>query len=324
MPSTVDPKASQPTANVVVLLDASGSMRGKLDGKVKIDLAKEAIQKFVSKLPQGVRVSLKVYGHKGSGSNRDKAVSCGSIETVYPLGPYNASKFQAALNRFQPSGWTPLAKAIEDSAKDFGQQTNPDVKNVIYVVSDGKETCDGDPIQAAQRLNQSHIQAVVNIIGFDVKDEEQKALKEIAVAGKGEYVRVDTPDQLRRELERESMQKWIAWNQWGNRTWVMIQYEWQDKFSLIHRHYQDLKIKSNRESSRLNDSARYLNQLNKLSDQELFKLQQMIHARSQTIQNHYHDVYVNKSNLLKRIRDQLQEDVRKKKEEMQNQYRQAN
>lgn len=74
----------------------------------------------------------------------------------------------------------------------------------------------------------------------------------------------------------------------------------------------------------MNDSARYLNQLNKLSDQELFKLQQMIHARSQTIQNHYHDVYVNKSNLLKRIRDQLQEDVRKKKEEMQNQYRQAN
>lgn len=69
-----DGKGSQTAVNVVILLDASGSMRGTLDGKVKMALAKEEIKKFVSKLPQGTSVSLKVYGHKGSGSNRDKVV----------------------------------------------------------------------------------------------------------------------------------------------------------------------------------------------------------------------------------------------------------
>lgn len=314
-----DGKGSQTAVNVVILLDASGSMRGTLDGKVKMALAKEEIKKFVSKLPQGTSVSLKVYGHKGSGSNRDKALSCGSIETVYPLGEYNAQKFQAALNRFQPNGWTPLAKAIEDSAQDFGQQTEPGTKNVIYVVSDGKETCDGDPVQAAKKLNQSQIQAIVNIIGFDVKNEEQKALKEIAAAGQGEYIRADTPEQLQRELEREAMEKRLAWSRWGDRTWSMIQNEWQQKYYIIHRHYQDLSYKLTQESNRLNHSAHYLFQQNKLDNQEYTQLRNLIDTRIQTIRNHYQSVFDEKNESLKGIRDQLQDQVRKKSEEMQKQ-----
>ena len=40
--------------------------------------------------------------------------------------------------------------------------------NIVYIVSDGVETCDGDPVAAAKLLQADNIQAQVNIIGFDV------------------------------------------------------------------------------------------------------------------------------------------------------------
>jgi len=39
-------------------------------------------------------------------------------------------------------------------------------KNVVYVVSDGIETCGGDPVKAAEELHTSNIKAVVNISGL--------------------------------------------------------------------------------------------------------------------------------------------------------------
>lgn len=54
-------------------------------------------------------------------------------------------------------------------------------------ISDGIETCDGDPIKAVSKLRNHQIDATVNIIGFDVDDEGQQQLKEIAEAGGGEY-----------------------------------------------------------------------------------------------------------------------------------------
>lgn len=60
------------TANIAILLDASGSMAQKIGGKTKMDLAKEAVNQFVSSMPEGSNVSLRVYGHKGSNSDNDK------------------------------------------------------------------------------------------------------------------------------------------------------------------------------------------------------------------------------------------------------------
>lgn len=68
--------------NVAILLDASGSMKEKVDGQVKMELAKESIQRFVAELPEGTQVSLRVFGHK---EGKSKQESCQSSETVYPL-----------------------------------------------------------------------------------------------------------------------------------------------------------------------------------------------------------------------------------------------
>lgn len=57
--------------------------------------------------------------------------------------------------------------------------------NLIYFVSDGIETCGGDPVRAAKEIAESNIQPVVHIIGFDVPSDEQQQLKDMAGAANG-------------------------------------------------------------------------------------------------------------------------------------------
>lgn len=62
-------------------------------------------------------------------------------EVMYPLQPYNKEQFNAALSKFGPKGWTPLASAIESVNDDFKEYTGEENLNVVYIVSDGEETC---------------------------------------------------------------------------------------------------------------------------------------------------------------------------------------
>ncbi|PAE26573.1 hypothetical protein CHI10_01630 [Bacillus sp. 7894-2] len=138
--------------NVAILLDSSGSMGAIENGRTRMDLAKEAIQQFVESLPQEANVSLSVYGHVGTGQEKDKEKSCRKVEEVYPLSAYNPVEFSSSLNQFKPAGWTPMAKAAEqvmDNLKELDGENNT---NIIYIVSDGIETCGGDPVKVMESL----------------------------------------------------------------------------------------------------------------------------------------------------------------------------
>ena len=194
----------QKKTNVIILMDASGSMKASVTGGVKMELAKESIKKFTEQLQTDTNVSLLAYGHKGSGKEADKALSCKEIETVYPLSSFESNTFASAINSFSATGWTPLAGAIEKANELLADYTKEEYKNIVYIVSDGIETCDGDPVAAAKKLNESNIEAVVNIIGFDVDDKGQNQLKQVANAGRGSYSTVR--DQS--EFEEVILKKW--------------------------------------------------------------------------------------------------------------------
>ncbi|MFC0190525.1 VWA domain-containing protein [Fictibacillus aquaticus] len=184
--------------NVAILLDASGSMAAKAGGTDKMTAAKEALKKFAGSMPKDANVMLRVYGHKGSNDDKDKKLSCSSTEMMYPLGKYDAAAFEKSLAAFKPTGWTPLAASIAAAEKDLqGKEGN----NVVYIVSDGIETCDGNPVEAAKKLHESNIQAEVNIIGFDVDNEGQQQLKAVAEAGGGKFESVSSQKELFDEVE---------------------------------------------------------------------------------------------------------------------------
>ncbi|MCM3324861.1 MULTISPECIES: VWA domain-containing protein [Cytobacillus] len=212
-PEEAEELASKEQYNVEIVLDASGSMANYMGSKTRMDLAKESIEEFASTLPEDVNLSLRVYGHEGSGSDEDKKMSCAANELVYESKTYNESELSNALDSFDPAGWTPLAQSIKEAKEDLSKYSGEEHKNVVYIVSDGIETCDGDPVAAAKELKDSGISPVVNVIGFDLASKDEQQLKEIAKAADGSYVNVNNQNQLNDELGKtvNDTLKWIGW-----------------------------------------------------------------------------------------------------------------
>jgi Ca-activated chloride channel family protein len=199
--------------NVMIVLDASGSMGHMAGSKTRMEAAKEAIRSFAASLPDGARVGLRVYGHEGTGSEADKARSCSKSDVMYPLQAYDKQKLDSALAQFKPAGWTPIALALEQAQQDLQAYKGERNTNIIYLVSDGIETCGGDPVQVAKQLADSDVTPIVNVVGFGVDGEAQRQLKAVAEAAKGRYVLIQDQKELEKEFKQaeEIAHKWKKW-----------------------------------------------------------------------------------------------------------------
>ncbi|WP_252502253.1 VWA domain-containing protein [Sporosarcina sp. Marseille-Q4943] len=201
--------------NVLVLLDGSGSMGKNIGGQTQMEAAKKAIVQFVGNLPKEANVGLRVYGHKGTGSSTDKAMSCSSSDLLYPIQPYEKNAFKQSLDQVKPAGWTPTELAITEAHKDLANFDGENNTNIVYLVSDGISTCDDDPVEAAKALYDSHITPIINIIGFNVDNDGQKQLKEMAKVVEGTYQDVTDAETLQNELDQtnEIAEKWAKWKE---------------------------------------------------------------------------------------------------------------
>jgi len=168
---------------VIVAVDGSGSMAGRIGGQTKLELARDAALRFVEGLPPTVETSLLVFGQQGDNSEMGKARSCAGIDVLVPMSR-DRTALKAAVGNVRAVGWTPLAAGL-DRARSLLQASGTEGEQVIYVVSDGEETCGGDPVAVARRLNQGPTRAIVNIIGFGLPSREAAALKSVADAGGG-------------------------------------------------------------------------------------------------------------------------------------------
>jgi len=318
------PKGELPKqVNVEILLDASGSMAGRVSGGVKMDLAKKAIHDFVSKLPEGAQVALRVYGHKGSNQQKDKELSCKSTEVVYPLGAYDESSFQKSLDKFRPTGWTPLAAAIEQAKSDLSGKTGEKVENIIYVVSDGIETCGGDPVKAAKELHQSEIQAIVNIIGFDVDNEGQRALKKVAEAGGGKYTTVNTGEDLRKHLEEEYERLADEWEMWGTESYLEASKLWSEKWETLDKAEVTMIDKYARERDRMLKAKDYLAEKGKLEEESTkYTLDEKIWDRWRLFNKYRLDNFGRLKDQLEQAEREEKQRVEEKAKEMEEKYRQ--
>ena len=187
-----------------IILDSSGSMAGEINGQPKMVLAKTALVEFMEQMPASSQVAFRVYGHTGSNEEIDRAESCQGTELLYPFQPLDVATFETALAAFEPTGWTPIARSLEAAQTDFNDSNRVGGANFIYLVSDGIETCDGDPVTAARTLHESDIQAVINVIGFDVDAEAAAQLQAVAEAGGGAYIEARTESEIRQAFDETS------------------------------------------------------------------------------------------------------------------------
>lgn len=169
--------------NIVLVFDDSGSMTETISGQSRINIAKTAASKFIAGLTEDVNLSIVVYGHKGNNTQAQKAVSCQGIEEVYYMGKVNDSVAQSKVNKLVPTGWTPIANSLTKAKEILLRSGGKD--NSVILLSDGEETCGGDPIAVAKDLCQSGIKT--NVIGLGVAGATEAQLSNIAVSGCGTY-----------------------------------------------------------------------------------------------------------------------------------------
>lgn len=244
--------------NVSILLDASGSMAAQVNGGRKMDVAKEAIETFVSTFPKEANVSLIAYGHKGSNSEKDKQISCSEIEEIYSLNTYDKSSFTQALNEVDATGWTPLADAIKKSGETLKANADENSKNVVYVVSDGLETCGGNPAKEAKVLQKDGISATVNIIGFDINNKEQQALKEVAEAGGGTFTSADSKSELESYFEEQYAALEREWMEYGIGSYIDIVGQSTDKIHELFKVSDQFYEKKDQEGKNVRKAQKYL------------------------------------------------------------------
>ena len=178
--------------NVALVLDASGSMNGKIKGgQIKIDAAKKAVAEMVNQMDGSINLSLRAYGHQFH--RREK--NCKDTSLVVPFGVLSdvASKVTSKANGLTAQGYTPITYVLGLAADDLKDLPG---KRTIILVSDGKETCEGDPCLLAQKLAEADAQLTIHTIGFGVDAQTRAQLQCIADEGRGKYHSANSAAQL--------------------------------------------------------------------------------------------------------------------------------
>jgi len=180
-----------PYPDTIIVLDVSNSMWGQIDGVAKILIAREVIGDLVTDLEEDINFGLVAYGHRSKSD-------CGDIETIVPVGELDPEGFKRAVNGLTPQGRTPLTAALRQAAEQLDYTTR---SARVVLVSDGVESCDGDPEALAAELKENALDLTVHVIGFDVSGiEDQSGLEALAALNHGLYLTPDTSIELKNDL----------------------------------------------------------------------------------------------------------------------------
>lgn len=194
--------------NVLILLDTSMTMKQTMDGsypggsdpvrtQVKIDVAKRVLQETASAIPPHVKVGLRVFG---GGTSHDDS-DCRQSALLVPIETGNRKTLVNVALGLKPAGMTPLAFALSQVPDDF--QDLPGIRRVV-LITDGMDTCNGDPCAEIKRLSKLGYKMKVDVVGMGLKhDQIAKDLFDcIAKNSGGKYYDADTAAELAKGLKQ--------------------------------------------------------------------------------------------------------------------------
>jgi hypothetical protein len=187
---------------VQIILDMSGSMAGRAGDEQKASAARKAVATSLESMPDETPVALRVYGHRVPKDQKTEA--CRDSELVIPFQPVDRKAIMNALEGAQPLGQTPIEFSLHEAAEDFGPpEASEDA--VIILVSDGIETCGGDPIRLARELMREGFKIKIFTVGFDVDEKARRQLQAVSEATGASYV--DARDSTGLEEAMETVTK---------------------------------------------------------------------------------------------------------------------
>jgi len=166
---------TQQKTRILFVLDGSQSMLGRWGEEQKMKVATRLLSNLMDSLQNidNLEVALRVYGHQYSVAAGNR--SCEDTKLEVPFSYNNYNKIKLALDDIRPQGTTPIAYSLEQTKNDF--PACKDCKNIIILITDGIEECDGDPCAVALALQKNGVTLKPFVIGMGLDLETIEAFK---------------------------------------------------------------------------------------------------------------------------------------------------
>jgi len=190
-----------PTRNLEIVLDVSGSMNAALGTSTRWKTALGVLEQVVKALPDDFNVGLRVYGHRHPSRS---AQTCSDTELVVPVAKLDRDRILSVSSRLRPRGETPLVRSILQTTSDLRALGS----GSVILITDGEESCKGDPKAAAEELKASGLDVTLNIVGFTLTGKAVEAeLNALAGSTGGRYYGAQDGEQLSRAVMLASLQR---------------------------------------------------------------------------------------------------------------------
>lgn len=174
------------------VFDASGSM-GTTDYAVKkprIAHAKDAMRQVVPEVAPLRRLGLIVYGE---GEYND----CNSIDLRFAPIANAGERMIQAVEAINPRGRTPLTESVRQAAEVLDYRKR---ESVVVLMTDGEETCGGDPCKLARDLKAAGPNLTIHVIGYREGQNSYFTARCMADLTGGQYFPVSTEEELAKAL----------------------------------------------------------------------------------------------------------------------------
>jgi len=178
----------------------SGSMYGKIGHTLKIDRAKEAVQKQLNELDSNTKIGLVVMGGK-------KRKGCRNYRVAVPVAMHTKRQISEYIEHIRPRGRTPLARALKKAVESLA---HPDRASIV-LISDGKESCGDQACRVAKELKEHYPQIEMKIISLATDNAAKKKLQCImdVMGGHADMV-LTTTEQKRRAPKADRAREEIS------------------------------------------------------------------------------------------------------------------
>lgn len=175
---------------VIIILDASGSMWAQIDGKPKLEIARESLRTVLQSVPADDEIGFMAYGHREKGS-------CEDIQLIVPPQAGSASAITDAADSLKFLGKTPLTAAVKQAAEALKYTED---KATVVLITDGLETCGGDPCALGKELEASGVDFTADVVGFGLTADEGKQIACLAENTGGKYIQASDEKALQEAL----------------------------------------------------------------------------------------------------------------------------
>ncbi len=183
------------------IIDASGSMLELLDdGVPKRDAARDYLIESLLAYNAETHLGLRSYGHRLNWEE-DEAASCEDIELIASVDIGQMNLMAQWLSDFETLGMTPLHASVEQALEDF-DTSDPDRINNLVLISDGIETCSGNPCELVQLARKEGVNFVLHVVGVAVDLQTRTQLSCMAEKGGGVYYDVNNSDDFQQALSQ--------------------------------------------------------------------------------------------------------------------------